>query len=60
MQFPDLMKKVSEALAEGGITFLEIKGSPTARSKNLMAFQNPDAKEKVLLLNVGDESAAGA
>ncbi|KAF8338028.1 uncharacterized protein EI90DRAFT_3279585 [Cantharellus anzutake] len=60
VQFPDLMKKVGEALTEGGISFLEIKGSPTARSKNLMAFQNPDAKEKVLLLNVGDESAAGA
>ena len=60
VQFPDLMKKVSEALANGGITFLEIKGSPSARSKNLMAFQDPDAKQKVLLLNVGDESAAGA
>lgn len=53
------MKKVAEAFAEHGIEYLEIKGSASAKSKNLEQFQN-DSKERVLLLNVMDESASGA
>ena len=59
VQFPDLMKKVAEALAANGVEFLEIRGSASQKSKNLEKFQN-DSKERVLLLNVMDESASGA
>jgi len=59
VQFPDLMKKVTEALEYHKINFLEIKGSAHQKSKNLEQFQN-DSKERVLLLNVMDESASGA
>lgn len=59
VQFPDLMKKVAEALAANGVEFLEIRGSAAQKSKNLEKFQN-DSKERVLLLNVMDESASGA
>jgi SNF2 family DNA or RNA helicase len=60
VQFPDLMKKVSEALAANGISFLEIRGTATQKSKNLEKFQDASGKERVLLLNVMDESASGA
>ena len=53
------MKKVAEALAANGVEFLEIRGSAAQKSKNLEKFQN-DSKERVLLLNVMDESASGA
>lgn len=53
------MKKVAAALSAHGITFLEIKGSASVKSKNLEKFQN-DSAERVLLLNVMDESASGA
>ncbi|EKM50640.1 uncharacterized protein PHACADRAFT_213538 [Phanerochaete carnosa HHB-10118-sp] len=59
VQFPDLMKKVGEALESAHIKFLEIKGSASQRSKNLDKYQN-DSSERVLLLNVMDESASGA
>ncbi|CCM02538.1 uncharacterized protein FIBRA_04640 [Fibroporia radiculosa] len=59
VQFPDLMKKVAEALEANRIEFLEIKGSASQKSKNLEKFQN-DSSERVLLLNVMDESASGA
>jgi len=59
VQFPDLMKKVAEALTANEVRFLEIKGSAAQKSKNLEKFQN-DSKERVLLLNVMDESASGA
>ena len=59
VQFPDLTAKVAEALAANKIAFLEIKGSASMKSKNLEKFQN-DSKERVLLLNVMDESASGA
>ncbi|KAI0317160.1 hypothetical protein OF83DRAFT_1059143 [Amylostereum chailletii] len=59
VQFPDLMKKVAEALAAQGVEFLEIKGSAAQKSKNLEKFQQ-DSAERVLLLNVMDESASGA
>jgi hypothetical protein len=54
------MKKVAEALDASDVSFLEIKGTNSAKSKNLEKFQDPEGKEKVLLLNVGDESASGA
>ena len=53
------MKKVGEALESAHIKFLEIKGSASQRSKNLDKYQN-DSSERVLLLNVMDESASGA
>jgi SNF2 family DNA or RNA helicase len=53
------MKKVAEALTASKVRFLEIKGSATQKSKNLEKFQN-DSEERVLLLNVMDESASGA
>jgi SNF2 family DNA or RNA helicase len=59
VQFPDLMKKVTEAFNYHKIKYLEIKGSATQKSKNLEQFQN-GSKEQVLLLNVMDESASGA
>ncbi|KAF8216612.1 hypothetical protein K438DRAFT_1658017 [Mycena galopus ATCC 62051] len=59
VQFPDLMKKVAEALKDNGVKFLEIKGSASAKSKALESFQQ-DSKERVLLLNLMDESASGA
>jgi SNF2 family DNA or RNA helicase len=59
VQFPDLMKKVAEALNANKVQFLEIKGSAAQKSKNLEKFQN-DSEERVLLLNVMDESASGA
>lgn len=59
VQFPDLMKKVSEAFNAHNIKHLEIKGSASQKSKNLEKFQQ-DSKERVLLLNVMDESASGA
>jgi len=59
VQFPDLMKKVAEALNANKVQYLEIKGSAALKSKNLEMFQN-DSEERVLLLNVMDESASGA
>ncbi|TFY66733.1 hypothetical protein EVG20_g4345 [Dentipellis fragilis] len=59
VQFPDLMKKVAEALTINKVSFLEIKGTAIAKSKHLEMFQN-NSKERVLLLNVMDESASGA
>ena len=59
VQFPDLMKKVGEALDTNKIKFLEIKCSASVKSNNLLKYQN-DSSERVLLLNVMDESASGA
>ncbi|KAI0629383.1 hypothetical protein C8Q77DRAFT_1161547 [Trametes polyzona] len=59
VQFPDLTAKVAEALQSYRVPFLEIKGSASQKSKNLEKFQN-DSEERVLLLNVMDESASGA
>ncbi|KAJ3136566.1 hypothetical protein HK100_001549 [Physocladia obscura] len=63
VQFDDLMEKVGEALDYYGIAHLEIKGSSAQKSKSLDIFQTPGKGKSVapvLLLNVGDESAAGA
>ncbi|KXN87439.1 Putative SWI/SNF-like matrix-associated actin-dependent [Leucoagaricus sp. SymC.cos] len=59
VQFSDLMKKVTEAFTYHKIPFLEIRGTAHQKSKNLEEFQN-NSKERVLLLNVMDESASGA
>ncbi|KAL4062601.1 hypothetical protein J3A83DRAFT_4381778 [Scleroderma citrinum] len=59
VQFPDLMTKVANALKIHNIKFLEIHGSATQKSKNLEKYQN-DSEERVLLLNLMDESASGA
>ncbi|KAI6164579.1 hypothetical protein EDD17DRAFT_1561310 [Pisolithus thermaeus] len=59
VQFPDLMMKVANALKVHKIKFLEIQGSATQKSKNLEKYQN-DSEERVLLLNLMDESASGA
>ncbi|KAK7025211.1 helicase C-terminal domain-containing protein [Favolaschia claudopus] len=59
VQFPDLMKKVADALSANKVKFLEIKGSASAKSKSLESFQQ-NSKERVLLLNLMDESASGA
>ncbi|KAF9466118.1 hypothetical protein BDZ94DRAFT_1188147 [Collybia nuda] len=59
VQFNDLTKKVAEAFDYHKIKYLEIKGSASQKSKNLEQFQN-ESKERVLLLNVMDESASGA
>lgn len=53
------MKKVAEAFDAHEVQYLEIKGSASMKSKNLEKFQN-DSVERVLLLNVMDESASGA
>ncbi|PRP86950.1 DNA repair protein rad8, partial [Planoprotostelium fungivorum] len=60
VQFSDLMKKVGQALDHNKIPFLCIDGTPASRSKKLMEFQDEKSKEKVLMLNVMDESASGA
>lgn len=60
VQFQDLMEKAAEALSFHEVHFLQIKGSNSQRSGALAKFQDPDASERVLLLNVGDESASGA
>lgn len=59
VQFPDLMKKVTEAFTSHKVKFLEIRGTASQKSKNLEQFQN-NSEERVLLLNVMDESASGA
>ncbi|CAE6412947.1 unnamed protein product [Rhizoctonia solani] len=60
VQFPDLMKKVAAALSDKGVSFLQIQGTANAKSKALDSFQKSDSKDRVLLLNVMDESASGA
>ncbi|KAF8680902.1 C-5 cytosine-specific DNA methylase [Rhizoctonia solani] len=60
VQFPDLMKKVAAALSDNHIPFLQIQGTANAKSKALDSFQKADSKDRVLLLNVMDESASGA
>lgn len=60
VQFPDLTKKVAAALTENKIAFLEIQGGANSKSKSLESFQAEDATQRVLLLNVMNESASGA
>jgi SNF2 family DNA or RNA helicase len=60
VQFPDLMKKVAAALSASGMKFLQIQGTANAKSKALDSFQKENSSDRVLLLNVMDESASGA
>ncbi|KAF8513437.1 hypothetical protein BU17DRAFT_95428 [Hysterangium stoloniferum] len=61
VQFPDLMTKVGDALTAHKVKFLQIKGSASSKSRSLELFQNSNAEtQRVLLLNVTDESASGA
>lgn len=60
VQFPDMIAKVAEALKASGTKFLEIKGGNTSRSKALESFQDGTGDEKVLLMNIGGETASGA
>ncbi|CAG8701599.1 10661_t:CDS:2, partial [Acaulospora colombiana] len=59
VQFPDLTKKVAEALTASKLTFTEIKGTALHQAKVLQDFQDPSSKVRILLLNLGDESASG-
>lgn len=59
VQFTDLLDKIVGAFKDKGISYLALnKGDP---SKTLTKFQTQtdDEKSKVLILNIGDASAAG-
>jgi site-specific DNA-cytosine methylase len=58
VQYDGLLKKVSEALEEYGVNFVRISGTATSRSTQLSSFQ--EGSQRVLLLNIADESAAGS
>jgi len=59
VQFQDLTSKVAKAFEANHIKFLSIEGSTVQRSNKLQKFQE-EGDERVLLLNLGDESASGA
>lgn len=52
------MQKVNQTLSAHKLGFLEIKGTAHTKSTALQKFQ--DGNERILLLNVMDESASGA
>jgi hypothetical protein len=61
VQFVDLMNTITSAMKENGITYLALGESGDA-SKELTEFQTNfenATKKKVLILNIGDASAAG-
>lgn len=60
VQFPDLMERIRRALETEKVPVLDITGSANAKSNKLQTFQDGGANTRVLLLNVGDESASGA
>jgi hypothetical protein len=65
VQFPDLMDKVKIAIEECGLKTDALTGSSAQKTRVLSEFQNEDNLMKkgcvrVLLLNLGDESASGA
>ena len=63
VQFQDLLDKVAEALKESGVPTNRLTGTPNQRSTIIEAFQQPVLKAnepRVLILNLRDESAAGA
>eukprot|EP01117_Protostelium_nocturnum_P017438 TRINITY_DN709_c0_g2_i2.p1 TRINITY_DN709_c0_g2~~TRINITY_DN709_c0_g2_i2.p1 ORF type:complete len:1106 (+),score=377.01 TRINITY_DN709_c0_g2_i2:337-3318(+) len=60
VQFPDLLKKVAEALDFHGIKYAEISGQASSKAKNLAKYQSNHGDELVLLLNVMDESSSGS
>ena len=63
VQFADLLLKVQEALAVAGVKTSHLHGSALKRSQTIDAFQQGELEKgtpRVLLLNLRDESAAGA
>ncbi len=62
VQFPDLMDKVRQAIESTGIKTASLTGGAVSKSKVLSAFQDASNSSavRVLLLNLGDESASGA
>lgn len=63
VQFDDLMEVVARALADGGVKAQQLKGSVHQKTAALGGFQREDggsAPTTCLLLNIGNESAAGA
>jgi len=63
VQFPDLLEKVADALVAAKVAAVQLVGSPQKRSSIIEAFQCEALKPnepRVLLLNLRDESAAGA
>jgi uncharacterized protein GlcG (DUF336 family) len=59
VQFHDLMEATAKALQEGGIDAQQLKGSVHQKTAALGSFQRSEGAS-VLLLNIGNESAAGA
>jgi hypothetical protein len=59
VQFDDLMEATADALRVGGVDAQQLKGSVHQKTGALGAFQREEGA-RVLLLNVGNESAAGA
>ncbi|EAU90488.2 DNA repair protein rad8 [Coprinopsis cinerea okayama7 len=59
VQFPDLIQKVGECLKYHGIGYLQIKGGVRDKTNSLENFKL-GSEQRVLLLNVMDESASGA
>jgi hypothetical protein len=63
VQFPELLVKVDEALRSAGIQVAMLTGTAKQRSTTIETFQAPEmlkGDKQVLLLNLKDESAAGA
>jgi SNF2 family DNA or RNA helicase len=63
VQFPELLQKCHDALADANIATAMLTGTPNKRSSIIEEFQCSELKKKsarVLLLNLRDESAAGA
>lgn len=60
-QFPDVLKRICDAFNNEGITFHSIYNSQNP-SDVLNKFQNDTGKQarKVLIMNIGDSSAAGS
>jgi SNF2 family DNA or RNA helicase len=57
-QFDGLLRKVADVLEESGVSFVRLTGTSSNRSNQLDSFQS--GGDRVLLLNVADESAAGS
>ena len=63
VQFADLLQKVHDALKESAVPVAQLVGTPNQRSTIIELFQQPERKSgepRVLVLNLRDESAAGA
>ncbi|KAM0749618.1 hypothetical protein T439DRAFT_289966 [Meredithblackwellia eburnea MCA 4105] len=61
VQFDDLFAKVQEAIQSYGFDVAVLTGTTIKKSGTLSMFQDPKQKhQKVLILNVADQSASGA